>query len=107
MLVAGHALLAEAMKTPEFALTPIEADTLAGSIGKVLKLYDIGMTAKAVAYSELIMACGGIYGPRLALVALKKKAAQQQAKPSAPVHPFINPKGNGNGAVFHGTIPPA
>jgi crotonobetainyl-CoA:carnitine CoA-transferase CaiB-like acyl-CoA transferase len=57
----GAALL----KAPEFEIEQAEAERLAVAVAKVNEAYDFVISPQVAAWGNLIMVCGGIYGPRI------------------------------------------
>lgn len=105
MIIAAHAFLATSTDEPAWALTKDEAEALAVSCNHVLRHYDIKMSQKTLDFYALAMCAGGIYGPRLALVAMKNKAKQSPKAPPVPqpppqnsnITPLNAPRVNGSG----------
>lgn len=89
VLIGAHHLLAEFTKEDALELAPQEAEALTKAFEKVARHYDIKMTQKALDWSALMMTAGGIYGPRLAVIGLKRKLKQSaDATQAGNVRPF-------------------
>ena len=73
LLFSTHQLLAAIAKTPELALDETEAKQLAEAATNVARHYNIEAGAKAIDWSNLMIAMGMIYGTRIAAVMNKKK----------------------------------
>ena len=73
VLAILHIGIATATKTPEMALEDKEAELLATATANVLNEFDIRPDPKIEAIIGLIMAAGSIYGPRVYLIAERKK----------------------------------
>lgn len=92
ILLSIHAMLAGMLKTPELELDPSEAKLLGDAAENVMKHYDVTASAKTIAWVNLAMICGQVYGPRIF-------AMQMRKRPVASVHPLhssgqvINPQG--------------
>lgn len=69
----AHTGLALATKTPELELDKEESDLLADASTKLLAEFDLEPDPKTQAIIGFIIACGSIYGPRVAIVAMRKK----------------------------------
>lgn len=102
MILAAHAFLAQATGQDCLAITKDEATSLAEATNKVLRHYDIKMTQKALDHYALLMTAGGIYAPRLALLAMAKKSSPKPQTASSPLNndnvmPMKPPVTNGSG----------
>lgn len=66
-----------------------ETDKLAGAVMKVSAEYgSVAISPKTLAWVNLAMVCGALYGPRLAAFKVRKMAEAQE-KPTTPqVQPF-------------------
>lgn len=82
LLMSVHTMMAAAMKAPEMALDPKEAEALASAISTVQEHYPVSWAPKTMAWLNLGMVAGGIYGPRIFVLAAKRKP---KATPAAPV----------------------
>ncbi len=57
---------------PVWALDHSESDMLANGISAVARHYDLpDMPAQVIDWSNLLMVCGSIYGPRIAVLYMK------------------------------------
>lgn len=92
ILLSSHDMLAAMMKAPAIALDKEEANNLARSISNVARHYDIVATEKTLDWTALFMALGMIYGPRIAMLTMRKKKSKEEAQ--TEVHPTV-------GSVFH------
>lgn len=84
-------------KIPELQLSDVEARELSKAIGKVSDFYDSGASEKTLAWVNLAVCAGGIYGTRVFAYSIRTKteadakrqlAAPQQQRPN--LHPFPN-----------------
>lgn len=73
MLAIIHMGIASATKTPELKLEDEEAEALAKSTAVVLEEFDIRPDPKIEAIIGLVTTAGMIYGPRVYLIAERKK----------------------------------
>lgn len=89
-LVIMHALAANALRIPELALTGDQAQALAVAGANVAKLYDMEMPAHLVAWGNLAMVAGAVYGGKLMAYSARMRAGQRLA----PAQPQA-----GNGAM--------
>lgn len=99
-LVSTHAMLAGVLEVPELKLTTDDANNLAVPITKVAALYDVKVDPRLEAYGMLIIACIGVYGPKIGQFMERMKA--EQARNVTP-----RPQGPGNVQVLHPVpVPP-
>jgi hypothetical protein len=80
MLYSIHAMGATMLKAPELMLAPEEAQSLAAAIGQVAEHYDLGMSETALAWTNLAMVAGTIYGTRVFAYAQRTKAEEKVKK---------------------------
>ena len=73
MLAIVHMGLASATRTPELKIEDEEAEALAKSTAVVLEEFDIRPDPKIEAVIGLVTTAGMIYGPRVYLIAERKK----------------------------------
>jgi hypothetical protein len=78
--VGIHAIIAKVTKNAIWIITPDEAKKLAKSLKEIAAFHKIEIPAKYMVYGNLFAVCASIYGPRLALMALAQKAAENQRK---------------------------
>ncbi|MDE2104815.1 MAG: hypothetical protein KGL39_46695 [Patescibacteria group bacterium] len=76
-------------------LSPDEAKEFADAAVNVAKHYDIGASAKAIAWTDLAMVAGSIYGVR-AMTIMNRKHDQQRQGPA--------PAANGHDRTAAGAI---
>ena len=86
LLLTNHLMLARFLDAEEIALDPVEAKQLADAIKNVAQFYPIGMDPKKLAWFQLCIAMGSVYGPRV--VAIHKRRKQSSPK----VTPINTPK---------------
>lgn len=79
VLLVLHLGLAGATKTPELALEPQEAEALAQATAKVLEEFDVRPNPKVEAIISLGVVAGSIYGPRMYLIADRRKKERDNA----------------------------
>ena len=80
ILASVHGLAAIMLDTPELALADSEAKVLSTSICEVMKHYPTEASEKALAWTNLVIVAGGIYGTRImAIRARKNKPTQLRA----------------------------
>lgn len=77
-------MLAAKLEAPEFILDPPTANRMAIAIGAVQELYPVNVSAKAVAWTNLAMTLGAVYGPRVMLMKHRKQQARAK-KDGAPM----------------------
>jgi hypothetical protein len=75
ILYSLHFGMANIFKSELIAITKDESETLSAAITRVTELYEIRiLPEKQMAWLNLIIVAGSIYGPRVAASSLKKKA---------------------------------
>lgn len=87
ILLSLHMMGAAMLKVPELALSDGEAAKLSEAIGRVAALYDFGASEKTLAWVNLAVCCGGVYGTRLFAYNLRVKA-EAEKKRRDKVTPF-------------------
>lgn len=80
MLLSIHLMGAAMLSVPELALTESEAKKMSQAIARVAELYDFGMSEKMLAWSNLMLCFGGIYGTR-AFAYSNRMKAEARRKP--------------------------
>jgi hypothetical protein len=99
ILLSVHMILANLTEIKELALTEDEAKKMADAIERVAMLYDVSASEKTIAWTNLAMCFGGIYGTRAFAYNIRRKAErdaerkleqqqQQQQQPRLVVTPF-------------------
>lgn len=83
MLFGVHSMLAMITKTPELMLSEGESALLAKAAMDVAQHYPIGASEKTMAWANLAMVAGGLYGSRVVAVIQTRKT--EAAKRPAPV----------------------
>lgn len=79
VLLGIHSMLANIAKVPELELDNEEAEKLANASQKVLRHYvDLEVSQKAADWTNLFMAIGGIYGPRIVATKIRKARQRQE-----------------------------
>ena len=87
ILLNLHMMGAAFLKVPELQLSPEEAEKLSEAIARVSALYDFGASEKTLAWVNLTMALGSVYGTRIFAYSLRMKAEAQSKKKPEPI-PF-------------------
>lgn len=85
ILLSTHAMLAGMTRTPEFALDQKEAKSVAEALANVSRHYDVSVSAKALDWTNLIMALGMVYGTRV--FAIRNRRMNERAERAKPVGP--------------------
>ena len=87
-----HGMLAAATKIDALALNNTEANSLASAVVNVQQYYPMHISAKALAWSNLIMVAGSVYGSRAVTIwaemKIKEQEANNPASPPSNVHPI-------------------
>lgn len=74
ILLSIHAMVAGMAKIPELALDKSEANSVADAAAKVASLYDLTADIKVIAWSNLAMSLGMVYGTRIVAIRERKKS---------------------------------
>lgn len=81
-------MLAAISRTPEFALSEDESKRMASAAADVAKHYNIAATEKQMAWLNLAMCGGSIYGPKFfAAKSRMRDEANSRKKPVSPAAP--------------------
>lgn len=83
------------LSAPEMNLSPEEAHEFADAAVNVAKHYDVGASAKALAWTDLAMVAGSIYGVRVMQIMGRKQPGRAAPRPA----PTANGQDKGAGAV--------
>jgi hypothetical protein len=98
-LLSIHLMGATILKVPELALSDEEAKKITAAVAKVASHYDVGASEKSIAWANLAICAGGVYGTRIWTYQLRTKAEEetrrQQAQQRATTIPF--PSANAQG----------
>jgi hypothetical protein len=82
-------MLAGLTGAEELALDKAEGDQLARAVINVNRHYDTVISAKAMDWTRLLMVVGGLYGPRLAALRMRKMAEAAEARRRAQERPDL------------------
>jgi hypothetical protein len=100
LLLSTHFMLAKLLEVDELELDAGEAKRLSDAFKKVAEFYPMGLSPKRLAWAELSIAAGTIYGPRV--VTIYKKKPKTPAPPvrvmPSPAQPPAKPAPAPNGA---------
>lgn len=98
LLLSVHAMGAMILSTPELALEQSEAKSLANAISQVSSFYSYGIISpKTMAWINLAMVTGGLYGTRI--VAIRNRVKEESKQKKQTPKPFEVKKDTVNGAV--------
>lgn len=75
------------LKVPELQIDPNEAKVLAEAVNAVQEYYDWDASEETIIWVNLVGALITVYGPRIAILAMKSNAKKAAAKKAAPVNP--------------------
>jgi len=93
LLFNVHAMLAVATGINQLALNQTEAGTLAQSVCQVQAFYPTHISAKSLAWANLIMVAGSIYGSRAVSVWADQQADNKPQRPEGPANlSIVNPQ---------------
>lgn len=89
-------MLAVATGIEELSLAKEEANTLAKAVANVQQYYPMHISAKAMAWSNLVMVAGSVYGSRIVAVVVRKETTPPENKTSnapnrSPFNPVVIP----------------
>jgi hypothetical protein len=83
-----HVMLASALAVPELELTEDEAHKIAVAGADVAKHYSVELDPKTVAWVQLGMVCGSIYGSRAVAIYFRRQTDHGEIdKPEGPSRP--------------------
>lgn len=85
ILFSIHGMLAGVTRVKELQLDPAEAKQLASAVAEVAKHYDLTADPKTIAWVNLAMTCGAVYGSRFVAIQFRIKAQRENARKRAPV----------------------
>lgn len=83
--------MAGALQAPELVLTKDEANGLAKAAADVASHYPTTIDPKVLAWCNLAMAVGIVYGPRVYMISQRKSRRTSPPKQSAEVFNFGTP----------------
>ena len=83
ILLSLHMMGAAMLQIPELALSEKEAAQLTDAISNVAKHYDFGASEKTIAWMNLAVITGGVYGTRAFAYHVRTKAESEQKKREA------------------------
>jgi hypothetical protein len=89
ILLSLHMMGASMLNVPELMLSEKEASDLSEAIARVAALYDFGASEKTLAWTNLAVCMGGMYGTRFFAFNLRMKAEAEAKK--AKVQPISGP----------------
>lgn len=78
LLLSIHMMMAAKFEAPELMLDQPTANRFAQAIGAVQELYPVNVSAKAAAWTNLVITAGAIYGPRIMLIKHRRKMERTQ-----------------------------
>jgi len=87
VLLTAHGLLSGVLKVPELALEESEAGELAKALDAVNSFYRVEVAEKTLAWINLSMVAGTIYGTRLIAIRERRVAARAERRANAPIRP--------------------
>lgn len=102
ILISLHTIAAATLQTPELILEAKEANEVAQAMANVASLYDVGMSPKQAAWTNLAMVCGACYGPR-ALAIYVRKSMEEKPAPKAETPRAAAPAPRGTVVPFDTT----
>lgn len=73
-------MAASALAVPELALDPVEAKSLAEATAQVAAYYPVSIDHKTLAWANLIMVAGAIYGTRAIAIHTRKKRDREKGQ---------------------------
>lgn len=94
ILLSIHAMLAGITNTPELLLTEDESKKVADAATKVAKHYNFNATDKQMAWYNLTLVAGGIYGAKFFAYSARVKAEKKSKTQVKNTHGEAQPKVN-------------
>lgn len=85
ILFSIHLALSAITKMPELALDEAESKKLAEAASAVQAQYDVTLNPKMLAWSQLVIVAGAIYGPRAIAVSMRVKREKASKRASTVV----------------------
>lgn len=82
ILFSVHMVLANAVGIEELTLSPDESKELAKAVAEVQSHYDTVIDPKTMAWVQLAMVAGSVYGPRMIAFNIRKKREKTIKKPA-------------------------
>ena len=83
ILFSIHEMLAAVTSLPEMRINEDESKRLGEAAANVAKLYDMRVNQKALAWTQLSVCAIMVYGPRIYMIADRKKAERKAEKAAA------------------------
>jgi hypothetical protein len=71
---------------PELALEPAESEKLSKAIQNVAQYYPVGLSPKTMAWVNLAMVAGGLYGTRFMAYSIRTKGEKRKKLTVVPAH---------------------
>lgn len=94
LLLSIHGMLAAFTGVEELGLAEEESKKLSEAIARVQKLYDYKwISDEAAAWGNLVIAAGGIYGPRYMAIRLRQKREAEEERFNNARHVASSPTG--------------
>lgn len=90
-MFSTHAILAAGLKTPEIALSKVEAETLAKATAEVAKHYPHAIDPKTIAWVNLATCMGLTYGPRVYMIRQRLDAEKRDRRARSGAGPTPAP----------------
>jgi hypothetical protein len=81
VLITIHLAAAKFLECPELQLAEEEGKALAQAVGKVNDQYNSNLSPKVLAWMQLAMVAGSIYGTRIYAIRARQQAAAAGARP--------------------------
>lgn len=100
-------MIAGFTKTPEIALEKDDANRLAKAMAEVAVYYPANIDPKTLAWVNLLMAAGTVYGPMVFLVAERRRAERAANVTAEATHTFMEPTLHPAGAPAPVQVAPA
>lgn len=107
ILVSGHSMVAAMLNEPGWNLEPQEAAKVVAGIERVNAYYPTAvLSGKTLAWTQLAMALGEVYGTRIVGTMLTKKPAQQPRVLQMPTPPPQPKHAGAGGQQVNGALKP-
>jgi hypothetical protein len=97
ILLSLHLIAAKITHIDELELSEEESKRLSDALSRVAVLYDIEASEKTLAWLNLALCCGSIYGTRMMAYSLRTRTEEESKKKGSPVLHFPSTANSNSG----------